>query len=163
EVEEGLAELRRADDALDVRRARVRLMYDRSYILFLKGRFRDVYALGREMLEVAAPLSESERLLLPHFSMSLAAMGSHDVYRAMEHLDQTIRGAELADIRLSQAVCHENAGIIHHRAGQLDAAVARLRRALELYRETASDLRAVNALQALGRALLAQGDVREGL
>jgi tetratricopeptide (TPR) repeat protein len=39
--------------------------------------------------------------------------------------------------------------------------VARLRRALDQYRETASDLRAVNALQALGRSLLALGDVQE--
>jgi DNA-binding SARP family transcriptional activator len=163
EVEEGLAELRRADDSLEVRRVRVRLMYDRSYILFLKGRFRDVYELGREMLDVAEPLGEGERLRLPHFSMSLAAMGLHDVERAMEHLEQSNRGAELSDIRLSQAVIHENAGIILHRAGQLEAAVARIRRALDLYRETASDLRAVNALQALGRALLALGDVQDSI
>jgi tetratricopeptide (TPR) repeat protein len=90
-------------------------------------------------------------------------MGLHDVDRAMEHLEQSYRGAELSDIRLSQAVIHENAGIIHHRAGQLEAAVARLRQALDLYRETASDLRAVNALQALGRTLLAQGDVQEAV
>ena len=163
EVEEGLAELRGADDSVDAARVRVRLMYDRSYMLFLEGRFRDVYALGREMLDVAAPLGEGERRLLPHFSMSLGAMGLHDVGRAFEHLDETLRAAEVADIRLSQAVVHENAGIIHHRAGQIDEAAARLRRALELYRATASDLRAVNANQALGRVLLAQGDVKGAL
>jgi DNA-binding SARP family transcriptional activator/Tfp pilus assembly protein PilF len=167
EVETGLAELRGAAasaspaDAAEVARVRVRLMYDQSYILFLKGRFRDVATLGAQMLEVASPLPEGERLLLPYFSMSLGAMGLHEAERAFEQLDRSLKGAELQDRRLSMAVIHENAGIIHLRAGQIDAAVDRLRRALDLYRETASDLRAVNAIQALARALLAQGDVQE--
>ena len=163
EIEAGLAELDAADATPETIPVRVRLMYDRGYLLFLRGQYREAYALGEQTLTVAASLSPLEQVRLPLNVMLLAAMGLNQVDLAVQHADRGIAASERANVRLPQAVFHENAGMALYRGGRFTEAEARLQRALELYGVTASAVRTVNARQMLARTLLAQGQIQGAL
>src|SRR5262249_37416218 len=145
EIEAGLAELDATEASAETVPVRVRLMYDRGYLLFLRGQYREAYALGEQTLSVAAPLTPLEQVRLPLNVMRLAARGLNQVELAVQHADRGIAASEPATARLPQAVFHENAGMALYRAGRFAEAEARLRRALDLYGVTASAVRTVNA------------------
>lgn len=161
EVEIGLAELEGAGDAVQVMRPRARLIYDKSYLLFLQGRFRDAYALGQQTLELGERLESFDAIGLALNAMILAAMGLNQVDLALQHCDQAVAVLRAGDSRLLEAVVQDNAGQVLYRAGRFVEATERLRRSLELYGPTAGDVRAIYAEQILARVQFAQGSVDE--
>ena len=161
EVETGLDELLDGGDGLVVARARTRLLYDRSYLLFLQGRFRDAYAVGQQALAAGAAFGGPDGEGVPLNGMILAAMGLNQVDLALQHCDRAVAAARSGDAQLLEAVIQDNAGQILYRAGRFEAATERLQRALDLYGPTAGDVRAINALQTLARVQFAQGRVDE--
>lgn len=161
EAEIGLAELEGADETSEVTRVRVRLLYDRSYLLGLKGQFRVAYALGKQALELGETLGTFDGVGLPLNAMISASMGLNQVDVALEHFERAVVEARRAQAQVLEAVYYENAGMALHRAGRFDQAASFLQRALELYGPTAGDVRAINAVQTLARVMLARGEVEE--
>ena len=161
EAEIGLSELEDAGGDPEVTRVRVRLMYDRAFLLGLQGRFREEYALGKQALELGETLGRFDGIGLPLNAMLIGAMSLNQVDLAVQTYDRAVEAAREARAEVLEAVFNENVGMALYRAGRFDEAGVRLRRALELYGPTTGQVRAVNAIQMLARVTAAQGQVED--
>jgi DNA-binding SARP family transcriptional activator/class 3 adenylate cyclase len=157
ECDAGLAELASAPAGPEAAAARLRLQSSKALPLFVQGRFKEMLALGSDMLGVASELGQLTPLTWAHNTVGLSHMGQGHVEQALEHFELNLRAAERADDKVSMAIALENLGLQHYRAAQFGAARAHLERALAIYRDSATEQRAVLTIQALGRLWLAEG------
>jgi class 3 adenylate cyclase/tetratricopeptide (TPR) repeat protein len=159
EAETALAELGDGTGDAESSRVRLQLMYDQAYLYYLRGRFKEALALGQRMLAAAERLGWSETFYWSHAAIAIAAMSQGDFALAERHYRLAVAATERVGDRAQQAVYFENLGVLHYRAGHFEAAVPLLEQAIALYRDTASDLRAVYGFRTLGWVKLAQGDL----
>ena len=163
ECDTALAELQAAPQLPEVTTARLRLLTDKAYLLFLRGRFAEQAEIGAEMLSAAEALGSSRPLEWSHNVLALAAMGRGQVDEALGHFEQFRDAAARSNDHLDLAMAHSNLGIQHQYAGDFAQARIELERAVELCREAAAEHRAINTMQRLGWALLGEGDLEAAL
>ncbi|MFN8634909.1 MAG: tetratricopeptide repeat protein [Chloroflexota bacterium] len=138
---------------------RLQVSADKSYLLFLQGRYDEQAEIGDAMLPVARELGLPEPLWRTHNVIATAAQGRGQLDRARKHFTAYLASAiEMGD-PLSQALAHSNLGILHQYAGSFVDARVQLERALELRREAGAEQRDVNTLQRLGWVCLGEGDL----
>jgi tetratricopeptide (TPR) repeat protein len=90
-------------------------------------------------------------------------MHQGQVEPAFEHYQAALAAAEQTGDKVELAVVHENLGANHYRGGEFAAARAELSQAIDLYRDSVGEVRAILALQILSRVSLAQGYLDEAI
>ena len=163
ECDTALAELEAVPQVPEVTAARLRLLTDKAYLLFLRGHFAEQAAIGAEMLSAAEALARPKPLEWAHNVLALAAMGRGQVDEALNHFERFREAAARSNDHLDLAMAHSNLGIQHQYAGDFARARTELARAVELCREAAAEHRAINTMQRLGWALLGEGDLEAAL
>lgn len=158
-----LAELERALGRPEVTAARLRLLTDKGYLMFLLGRFSEHAAIGAEMLPIAEALGQLKPIQWAHNALALAAMGRGQVDEALEHYGRFRDLASGTSDRLDQAIAHSNLGVQYQYAGEFRRARAELERAIELCREAGAEHRTINSIQRLGWVLVGEGDLQAAL
>ena len=159
QAEMGLAELGDRTESHDADIVRIQLQHQLALLWFLKGRFGDLLNLGLAMVAVAERLDQPHWLGWAHAVVGWAYTGSGRSRPALEQYQLVLATNELGGDALNLASAQTNLGLEYYRAGQFSAAQDHLERAVALYRESFSDLRAVLALQGLGWVHLAQGNL----
>jgi tetratricopeptide (TPR) repeat protein len=158
-----LAELELASGHTEVTQAKLRLLTDKGYLLFLLGRFSEQTAIGLEMLPLAEALDQPKPIQWAHNALAMAAMGRGQVDVALEHYGRFRDLAAGTSDRLDQAIAHSNLGVQHQYAGEFQRARAELEHAIELCREAGAEHRAINSIQRLGWVLVGEGDLSAAL
>ncbi len=159
EAEAGLDELSPVPDgAPNAAIVRLELQHQLALLWFLSGRFGDVLRLGTQMVALAKQIDDQKWLTWALSVVGWAHSGSGRVSQAVEAYELALTVHKGSD-KVVQAADHTNLGLDLYRGGQFARAQTHLEHAVALYRETFSDMRAVLALQGLGWARLAQGDV----
>src|SRR5262249_12150625 len=130
-----------------------------ALLWYFQGRFGEILKLGADMLAAASASDCPSAQMHAHLVSGWGFMGSGRVSAALEHLHQALSAAERDGNRVTVAVRHENLGFQYLLAGRFDAAREQLDRALELYRDTAGELRAANALNHRCRVWVATGQL----
>jgi DNA-binding SARP family transcriptional activator len=159
EAEAGLADLGPVSDGVGAAELRLELQHPLALIWFLKGRFDDVLRMGTDMVELAEQLEEPRWLAWSHCVVGWAHTGAGRVPLALEHYALAIAADERGGDRMGQAADRTNLGLEYYRGGRFAEAQTHLERAVTLYRESFSDLRAVLGLQGLGWVHLAQANL----
>lgn len=159
EAEAGLAELSGVEDRPDVAVVRLELQHQLGFLWFLEGRFRDVLQLGTEMVPLAERLGEPRWLAWAHSVVGWGYMGAGRVPEALRHYELAVEAADRGGNKLDMADYRTNLGAQNYRGGRFAAAHEHLERAIIIYREAASDLRSVYALQLLGWVSIAEGNL----
>jgi DNA-binding SARP family transcriptional activator/tetratricopeptide (TPR) repeat protein len=149
---------------LETREAAAARLYPQQLIaivLYLQGRYHDVVRLGQEMQAAASDLGQREARVvhLDQLVLGWGYMGLGQVDQALAAYAPGLTAAEQAGEKVVTAVMHENIGFQNYLGGRFTAAHEHLERALSLYHEAASELRAVNSLQHLCRVWVAQGEL----
>ena len=158
-----LAELDGVAEQPETASARLRLLSDKTYLLFLQGRYCDQAVIGAEMLPIARTLGTPEALKHAHNALALSAMGRGQVDEGLAHFGQFLIAVERSNDRLSQALAHSNLGIQYQFAGEFGPARDEFKRALELRRDLGAEVRSVNTIQRLGWVALGEGDLEQAL
>jgi len=107
----------------------------------------------------SAALDEAHQTQWDALVLGWGYMGQGQVEQALAALAPGLAGAERSGNKARCATFHENIGFQNYLGGRFAAAREHLTQALSLYEETASELRAVNALQHLCRTLVAEGEL----
>jgi len=94
-----------------------------------------------------------------HLVAGWGHMGQGHVAEALEQHELAVSAAERAGEKIQLAIAYENLGLQSFLGGRFGAAREQLQRALAIFRESASELRAVNALQHLCRVWVAEGEM----
>jgi DNA-binding SARP family transcriptional activator len=158
EADVGLAELETVPRSAEVEVARLELQYQKALPLFLQGHYDKLHAMGESMLASAQRLADPRCLLWAHNAIAWACMGRGQVDDALAQYQLALQAAERTGNKVLAAICHENLGIQCYLGRQIDVARSHLERATTLYRDAASDQRALNTLHNLARVWLAAGD-----
>jgi len=158
-----LAELDGISEQTETVSARLQLLSDKTYLLFLQGRYSEQAAIGAEMLPIAHRLGTPLALQQAHNALASSAMGRGQVDEGLAHFGQFLAAVERSNDRLSQALAHSNLGIQYQFAGEFGPAQAEFERALELRRDLGADVRSVNTIQRLGWVALGEGDLERAL
>jgi len=156
----GLFELEAVSDP-QAESTRLQIRFNQAFCYLLEGAYRLVQELGEEMLRGAVHLREPDLLYRAHMVIGLAQTYQGQFAQAVAHHRAAIDAAEVSGDRLLVAVGRENLGAHHYLSGHLDAARDELRKAIDLYQASVSDLRAVLALRTLSRVHIATGDLVE--
>jgi tetratricopeptide (TPR) repeat protein len=162
ECEAGLKEL----DSLntpDAIEARLRIQTQIAFIRYLQGRYKQIVQIGEEMVRIAMRLGRQRAISVAHLVLAWGHMGSGEVDAAIEHFQESTAAAESFGERVFIATSYENLGYQNYLGGRFAAARGDLEHAIALYRDSASDLRAVNALQHLCRVNVAEGDLETAM
>jgi class 3 adenylate cyclase/tetratricopeptide (TPR) repeat protein len=154
-----LAELDGIAEQTDTAPARLQLLSDKTYLLFLQGRYEEQAAIGAEMLPIARAIGTPRALQNAHNAVALSAMGRGQVEEGLAHFEQFLTAVERSNDRLSQALAHSNLGIQYQFAGDYGPARTEFERALELRRDLGAEVRSVNTIQRLGWVALGEGDL----
>ncbi len=157
EVDAGLAELERATASTDAGFARSRLQFQKAFLLFVRGRFRDVLQLGEEILATAEALENSRALAWAHTALGMGRSGMGQIDDSIREYSLALAAAERSNNKVQTATAYSNLGLQHFRGGDFDTARHNLTAAMALYRQSASEGRAVLTLATLARLELAEG------
>jgi DNA-binding SARP family transcriptional activator/Tfp pilus assembly protein PilF len=139
--------------------ARLTLQQLIGFIWNLQGRYREVVRLGQQMLRDAATLEQPRTLVLAHNVIAWGFSGQGQAQPAREHYQAAIAAGERAGEKVLLATAYENLGRQSYLNGRFGEAREELGHALALYRDSANELRAVNALHHLCRVWVAQGEL----
>lgn len=157
ECEAGLTELAGIPGAAATT-VRLQLQQLIALAWYLRGHYRDVAALGLEMKRESEEVEDPRALVYAHAVAAWGHMGQGQVRDALAEFDQLLRAAELAGDKVQLATAHENLGFQNYLGGRFEPAREHLARSLSLYRDSASELRSVNAQQHLCRVWVANGE-----
>jgi len=130
-----------------------------AIVWYLQGRYRKLVELGREMQTTAGGLGLVRPFVLAQAVLGWGYMGQGLVDQALAEYEPSLAACERAGEKVQLATTHENIGYQNYLGGRFAAAREHLTRALTLYRESASELRAVNSLQHLCRVWVAEGEL----
>jgi class 3 adenylate cyclase/tetratricopeptide (TPR) repeat protein len=156
-----LAELDRAPVQSDTAAVRLQLLSDKTYLLFLQGRYVEQAAIGAEMLPLARAVGTPRALQQAHNALASSAMGRGQVDEGLAHFEQFRVAAVLANDRHYEALAHSNLGIQYQFAGDFGPARIHFERALQIRRDLAAEGRNVNTIQRLGWVALGEGDLEQ--
>jgi DNA-binding SARP family transcriptional activator/tetratricopeptide (TPR) repeat protein len=159
EAEMGLAELGDRPESPDADIVRIQLQHQLAVLLFLQGRFGDLLRLGPAMVTLAERIDQPRWLAWAQAVVGWAHAGSGRSELALPQYELVVAHNEASGDQLNIASAHTNLGMELYRARRFVDAQVHLEKAVALYREAFSDLRAVLALQGLGWVHLAQGNV----
>jgi DNA-binding SARP family transcriptional activator len=137
-------------------------MYFRQMIAlvrYLQGRYQEIIELGRELVREAEQLGQPSALMRAHLVSGWGFMGQGRVSEALEHKHLAVEAAERAGDKMQVAIAHENLALQSYLGGRFEAAHEEVERALAIFRESASELRAVHSLQHLCRVWVAEGEL----
>ncbi len=137
-------------------------MYFRQMIAlvrYLQGRYREIVELGQELLREAEELGQPSALMRAHLVSGWGFMGQGRVSEALVHKHLAVEAAEQAGDKMQVAIAHENLALQNYLGGRFAAAHEEVERALAIFRESASELRAVHSLQHLCRVWVAEGEL----
>jgi DNA-binding SARP family transcriptional activator len=162
EVALGIAELADlpASEALD---DRLYLNQVLGLCWYLQGRYHDLLRLGDQMLEDARGAANPRPMMLAHGVLAMGHMGLGQITPALAQQHLRLGDAEQTGDKVYLAIARENLGYQNYLGGHFGVAREDLEHALALYRDTASELRAVNALQHLCRVWVAEGQLARAL
>ena len=138
---------------------RIQLQHQVALVWFTQGRFDDLLELGLTMVPLAERINQRGWFAWAHAVVGFAHTGSGRSGLALQQYELVLAHNELGGDQLNIASAHANLGLESYRGGRFAAAQAHLERAVALYRESFSDLRAVLALQGLGLVHLALGNL----
>jgi tetratricopeptide (TPR) repeat protein/transcriptional regulator with XRE-family HTH domain len=158
ESETGLAELA-AQTGPEAVTARLYLQQQIALVWYLQGRYSQIVELGRRMLSEAVPIDQPRALVLAHAVTAWGYMGLGEVTASLDHNELALAAARRLGDKIHLAITHENLGSQNYRGGRFAAAGEHLDRALALYAEAASELRAVNSMQHRCRVWSAEGEL----
>ncbi|MBV9359444.1 MAG: AAA family ATPase [Chloroflexi bacterium] len=130
-----------------------------ALVRYLQGRYREIIELGRELLREAEELGQPSVLMRAHLVSGWGFMGQGRVSQALEHEQLAVEAAERAGDKMQLAIAHENLALQNYLGGRFAAAHREVERALAIFRESASELRAVHSLQHLCRVWVAEGEL----
>ncbi len=130
-----------------------------ALVRYLQGRYREIIELGRELLGEAEQLGQPSALMRAHLVSGWGFMGQGRVSEALEHKYLAVEAAERAGDKMQVAIAHENLALQNYLGGRFAAAHDEVDRALAIFRESASELRAVHSLQHLCRVWVAEGEL----
>ena len=116
ECDAALAELQGAPTEPSVVVARLRLVTDKAYILFLQGRFGEQLALGSEMLPIALELGQPKPLQWAHNVVALGHMVRGQVEPSLQHFEHARDVALRSNDPLDLAMAFSNLGVLHQYA-----------------------------------------------
>jgi DNA-binding SARP family transcriptional activator len=128
-----------------------------GWTLYRRGRFAEVYQLGKE-IEAEAAAAEHPARLLAHRLMGWCYMGSGQVEAAIQHYEQSVAEAELWGEKVNLAVSYETLGYEEYLGGRFADAREHIAHALTLYRESASEQLGQWSLHVLCRIWLDEGE-----
>jgi tetratricopeptide (TPR) repeat protein len=111
------------------------------------------------MLGDAEQIGAPDAIGAAHSVVAWSYMGRGMADDAIRAYEQAQAAAIRAGDKNMMAIAEDNLGIQNYRAARFAAARLHLDRAVELYRQMAHEIRAVNSIQTLGRILLAEGDL----
>lgn len=134
-----------------------------AWCWYLQGRHRDMLRLGHQMLEQASADGRPRSLMLALGVIATGYMGLGEVATGLAEQERRLGAAQQTGDRIAVAIALENLGLQNYLGGRFETARAHLEEALAIYRETASDLRAVNARQHLCRVWVAEGELERAL
>jgi DNA-binding SARP family transcriptional activator len=158
ECEAGLNELEGLVSA-DATEVRLRIQQQIALVWYLQGRYRDIVQLGRGMIDGATTLGRPRAMSGAHLVAAWGHMGLGEVEAAIDHFEKSTSAAEQFGERVYIATSYENLGYELYLGGRFSDARTALERSLALYQDSASELRAVNALQHLCRVWVAEGEL----
>jgi DNA-binding SARP family transcriptional activator len=138
-------------------RIRVTLQQLIAVVWYAQGRFRDVTRLGEQIVS-EANLADSRARQLAQFTVAWGHMGQGQVIDAIEHYQLALKEAELDGDRAELALAYQNLGQEEYLGGRFAAAREHLTRALTLFHDSASELRAASTLHSLCRVWVAEGE-----
>jgi len=130
-----------------------------AIVLYLEGRYHEVVRLGRTMESAAPELGPGTSTPLVQLVLGWGYMGQGQVELALAEYAPGLAAAQRSGEKVVIAAMHENIGFQEYLGGRFDSAREHLATALALYRDSASELRAVNALQHLCRVWVAEGEL----
>jgi DNA-binding SARP family transcriptional activator/class 3 adenylate cyclase/Tfp pilus assembly protein PilF len=155
----GLAELEGIDRDEQSIIAKLRLQVSKAVPLFLQGRYIELDRLGEQMVPLADSLGTIQPRIWAHSVAAYARMGQGRVVEALHHYELALDAAEHSEDKVPMAIAHENLCIQNYRGGRFATSRAHAERAVALFRDTGSEVRAVNAMQTLGRLHMAEGNL----
>jgi DNA-binding SARP family transcriptional activator len=163
ELETGLRELAGLPTSVDTTQDRLYLSQLVAWCWYLQGRYRDMLRLGRELLEEARAMDEPRSLMLALGVIATGHMGLGEVRAGLDEQHRRLTAAEQTGDKIFLAVALENLGFQLYLGGFFSEASHELDHALSIYRDAASDLRAVNARQHLCRVMVGEGQLASAL
>jgi tetratricopeptide (TPR) repeat protein len=125
--------------------------------LLMQGRFRQVVQVGRAIESEAASAGPGPRVYAHHV-LGWGYKGQGLVPQAIEQFEQAVSEGKQGADKNDLAVAYENLGLQNFLGGRFVAARESLAQSLALFRESANELRGVNALHTLCRVWAAEGD-----
>jgi DNA-binding SARP family transcriptional activator len=154
----GLAELKgiTAPEAIT---ARLILQQHIAVVWYLQGRYRDIVELGQTMTSEALALGQPRALEMAYRVKGWGHMGQGQVDQAIEQCELAAAASERAGQKVSLAISLTNLGFQSYLGGRFSAALDHLTHAVALYRDSANELRTVNARQHLCRVWVARGEL----
>jgi tetratricopeptide (TPR) repeat protein len=130
-----------------------------AFVRYLQGCYRELVDFGHELLRDAERLASPTALMRAHLVISWGYMGQGQVPAALAHKQLAVLAAEQAGDKIELAIAYENRALQNYLGGRLGEAHADVDRALAIFRESASELRAINAIQHQCRIWVAQGEL----
>ncbi|HEY1295046.1 MAG TPA: AAA family ATPase [Chloroflexota bacterium] len=156
ECEAGLAEVEGVESAAATR-IRATLQQLIAVAWYVQGRFREVELLGRRV-EKEAALGGPRARQFAHYVMAWGHMGQGQVAAAIDHYELAVKEAQLDGDKAELALAYQNLGQEEYLGGRFATAREHLGRALSLFHESASELRAASTLHSLCRVWVAEGE-----
>lgn len=156
ECEAGLAEVAGVEGPAAMR-IRVTLQQLIAVVWYAQGRFQDVLRLGRQIESDATGAGPRARQYA-HFVIAWGHMGMGQVTQAVEQYELAVKEAALDGDKADLALAYQNLGLENYLSGRFAEAHEHLARALSLFHDSASELRAASTLHALCRVWVAEGE-----
>jgi DNA-binding SARP family transcriptional activator len=157
ECSAGLAELIGLDSP-DVTGARLYLQQVLASTLHWQGHYRELVQLGQAMQAEAAHVEQLRPYMLANVVTGWGYWGMGQIQKAAEHIQRAMQASEQIGEKPGIATNHENLGLVAQAGGQYAVARAHLEQAVEIFNQSANELRTVNSLQTLCRVWVAEGD-----
>jgi DNA-binding SARP family transcriptional activator/class 3 adenylate cyclase/Tfp pilus assembly protein PilF len=161
EADRGLAELDVSQPAAESALARLRLQFQKAFILFVSGQFAELLTLGEAMRIEAETTGQTRAAAWAHSALGMGYAGRGDIDRSLAEYGTALELAQDSGNSVQVATAHTNVGLQRLRGGDFDRARESLDAAMALYLESAAESRAVLTVQALARLELARGDRAE--
>ena len=159
QFEAGLVELQGAPPGPDNMAARLHLMYQQTFPIFLQGRPDVGLRLGEQMLALAEELGQPRFLSNAHSVVAIAHMRQGRAERGETHYKLAQAAAERIANKLVLAFVHENLGAHYYYFGNFAEAHREIELGRSLVLDAAGEQRSILSFRFLALVLLAEGDL----
>ena len=161
EADLGLAELGAGPTGTASDVVRSHLLALKAYGRFFEGRFAQLLEVGDDMYAAADALQQPRLQAAAKSVRGWARMGQGRVPEALEEFALALQSAQQSGDKIEIAMAEVNLGVQNYLGGQFAVARDQLMRGAATFRDSAGELRMVNAIQHLGRVCVAEGNLEE--